>query len=59
MWTKSTSKTNLVFSPRLYVIVGKMIKNQLTSCSHDHSTTEKGNTSALLVPQWMPSVGAL
>ena len=45
----------LVFSPRLYVFVGKMIKHQITSCSHVHSTTEKGNTSGLLVPQWMPS----
>ena len=44
---------------RLYVIVGKMIKHQITSCSHVHSTTEKGNTSGLLVPQWMPSFGAL
>ena len=35
----------LVFSHRLYVIVGKMIKHQITSCSHVHSTTEKGNTS--------------
>ena len=42
----------MVFSPRLYVIVGKMIKHQITSCSHAHSTTEKGNTSGLLVPQW-------
>ena len=38
---------HLVFSPRLYVIVGKMIKHQITSCSHIHSTTEKGNTSGL------------
>ena len=49
----------IVFSPWLYVIVGKMIKHQITSCSHVHSTTEKGNTSGLLVPQWMPSLGAL
>ena len=49
----------LVFSPRLYVIVGKMIKHQITSCSHIHYTTEGGNTSDLLVPQWMPSFGAL
>ena len=40
----------LVFSPRLYVIVGKMIKHQIISCSHVHSTTERGNTSGLLVP---------
>ena len=49
----------LVFSPRLYVIVGKMIKHQITSCSHVDSTTEKGNTSGLLVPQWMLSFGTL
>ena len=55
---KGISK-KLVFSPRLYVIVGKMIKHQITSYSHVHSTTEKGNTSGLLVPQWMPSFEAL
>ena len=43
----------------LYVIVGKIIKHQITSCSHVHSTTERGNTSGLLVPQWTTSFGAL
>ena len=60
MWTKRTSKKNWYSaSPRLYVIVGKMIKHQITSCSHVHSTTEKGDTSDVLVPQWMPIFGAL
>ena len=56
---KGHPKKKIVFSPRLYVIGGKMIKHQITSCSHVHSTTERGNTSDLLVPQWMPSFGAL
>ena len=37
-------KKKLVFSPRLYVIVGKMIKHQITSCSHVHPTTEREAT---------------
>ena len=57
MSERSTSE--LRPAPRLYVIVEEMIKHQITSCSHVHSTTERGNTSGLLVPQWMPSFGAM
>ena len=59
LWTKRTSKKNWYSAFGSMWLWGKMIKHQITSCSHVHSTTEKGNTSGLLVPQWMPSFGAL